>query len=303
MRCHLWGSVVSTQSSDPDNKALLLLKDTQTFIPKLYDTTNNDKERLQMTTAAFSMLHNVIVPRLVSVRSTHTMASTIHVQHKEVLSWSPPPPVCLFKTLCSEGRMGENRGNNGGLEVPFTCCAAVETNPPSLWLFLFPHAQIHGCTWRQVPSMQRSTGLTDSGSKSGKVAHTISRADLLFPAGEEAERLLRTWRTPWPFSYHHHLHQYILVHVWCHVCVYCMRTDSRCLCLHLKIWWFGEVKMVTGCRAELFSHSLLHVCFHLWSSAQTRTSHRFLTSLWQKQEKRLHINTLQCRLGWHTIFI
>lgn len=97
MRCHLWGSVVSTQSSDPDNKALLLLKDTQTFSPKLYDTTNNDKKRLQMTTAAFSMLHNVIVPRLVSVRSRHTMASTIHVQHKEVLSWSPPPQFVYLK--------------------------------------------------------------------------------------------------------------------------------------------------------------------------------------------------------------
>lgn len=266
------------------------------------------------------------------------MTSTIHVQHKEVLSCKPPLPGCPF------GRMGENRGNNGGLEVPFTCCAAVGQTPPVL-MAIPVHAQIHGGTWCQVPSVQRSTGLTDSGSKTGKVAHTISRV-LLFPAGEEAVRLLRTWRTLWPFFFflfnHHHLHQYIPVHVWCRrLCMWLLHACRQLV----FVFTFKESTIRGGEDADWQSWTLLfekplslslsppfqcsslilssnrnitqvsylsdkHTaaydvwCSWLWGCfyfrhTQTHTNIKFSSPLTLK----LHINTLQCRLGWHTIFI
>lgn len=92
--------------------------------------------------------------------------------------------------------MNDNRGNNGGLETQFTCCAAVGQT-----LCLYCYSCSHMLRFTAVPDAKfpvpsvRLTSLTAAQKLAKWHTHTISGGNLfLFPA-EEAVRRLRTWRT------------------------------------------------------------------------------------------------------------
>lgn len=187
--------------------------------------------------------------------------------------------------------MNDNRGNNGGPETPFTCCAAVGQT-----LCLYCNSCSHMLRFTAVPDAKfpvprvRLTSLTAAQKLSKWRTHTISGGNLfLFPAEEEAVRRLRTWRTLWPLLYQHHRHISGMCGVGVYVYGYCVRVDSWCLCLHLKSHEFREVKMAIGRRAELPLSkaflSLHSIVAFISDPSRSETSDRRLSSQTDRRQR------------------